>query len=140
LSGEEKVLVPSGVPRHHRILLMDDEEDVRKLVELALRQMGHEVELAGDGQMAVEIYGKAKDLGRPFDMVLLDLMVAGGMGGQEAIQALLRIDPAVKAVVMSGYAKDPVLREHGRYGFKGALAKPFSLQQLQEILSRVMTA
>jgi signal transduction histidine kinase/CheY-like chemotaxis protein len=140
LSVEEKVPVPSGVPRHHRILLMDDEEDVRKLVELALRQMGHEVELAGDGQMAVEIYGKAKDLGRPFDMVLLDLMVAGGMGGQEAIQALLQIDPAVKAVVMSGYAKDPVLREHGRYGFKGALAKPFSLQQLQEILSRVMTA
>ena len=117
---------------------MDDEEAVRRVIGLTLWGMGHEVEVAEDGQMAVEVYKKAKSLGRHFDVVILDLMVPGGMGGREAIQALLQIDPAVKAVVMSGYANDPVVLEHDRYGFKGALAKPFNLGQLREILSRVL--
>jgi signal transduction histidine kinase/ActR/RegA family two-component response regulator len=138
LSGEEKVPVLAGVPRHGRVLVMDDEEAVRRVVGLTLRRMGHEVELAEDGQTAIEVYKKAKSLGRHFDVVILDLMVPGGMGGREAIQALLQIDPAVKAVVMSGYANDPVVLEYDRYGFKSALAKPFNLGQLREILSRVL--
>jgi signal transduction histidine kinase/ActR/RegA family two-component response regulator len=138
LSGEEKAPVPAGVPRHGRVLVMDDEEAVRRVVGLTLRRMGHEVELVEDGQTAVEVYKKAKSRGRHFDVVILDLMVPGRMGGREAIQALLQIDPAVKAVVMSGYANDPVVLEHDRYGFKGALVKPFNLGQLREILSRVL--
>jgi two-component system cell cycle sensor histidine kinase/response regulator CckA len=138
LSGEEKAPVPAGVPRHGRVLVMDDEEAVRRVVGLTLRRMGHEVELVEDGQTAVEVYKKAKSRGRHFDVVILDLMVPGRMGGREAIQALLQIDPAVKAVVMSGYANDPVVLEHDRYGFKGALTKPFNLGQLREILSRVL--
>jgi PAS domain S-box-containing protein len=138
LSGEEKAPVPAGVPRHGRVLVMDDEEAVRRVVGLTLRRMGHEVELVEDGQTAVEVYKKAKGRGRHFDVVILDLMVPGRMGGREAIQALLQIDPAVKAVVMSGYANDPVVLEHDRYGFKGALVKPFNLGQLREILSRVL--
>ena len=125
LLGEEKASVPASLPRHGRILVMDDEEGVRKLVGRSLQRMGHEVELVEDGQRAVEVYGSAKGQGRPFDAVILDLTVRGGVGGQEAIQALLKIDPAVKAIVMSGYANDPVVLEPERHGFKGVLAKPF---------------
>src|ERR1017187_4781063 len=138
LSGEEKESAGAGVPRHGRVLVMDDEEGMRKVVGLTLWGMGHEVELAENGQMAVEIYKKAKSLGRRFDVVILDLTVRGGMGGHETIQALLKIDPNVKAIAMSGYVNDPVILEHERHGFKGALAKPFDVGKLQEILFRVM--
>ena len=138
LSGKEKAPVPKGVPRHGRVLVMDDEEGVRRVVGLTLWGMGHSVELAEDGQMAVEVYKKAKSLGRHFDVVMLDLTVRGGMGGRETIQALLKIDPEVKAIAMSGYVHDPVILEPERHGFKGTLAKPFDVGKLQEILSRVM--
>ena len=96
--------------------------------------MGHAVELAEDGQMAIEVYKKAESLGRPFDVVLLDLTVREGMGGQEAIQELLKMDPDVKAIAMSGYLDSPVILEPERHGFKGAMPKPFDVDTLQEIL------
>jgi PAS domain S-box-containing protein len=138
LSGVEKASVPAGVPRQGRVLVMDDEEAVRRVVGLTLWGMGHEVELAEDGQRAVEVYKKAKSLGRHFDVVILDLTVRGGMGGQETIQVLLKLDPTVKAIAMSGHVHDPVILEPERHGFKGALPKPFDVGKLQEILSRVM--
>jgi signal transduction histidine kinase/ActR/RegA family two-component response regulator len=138
LSGGEKTPVPAGVSRHGRVLVMEDEEAVKTVIGLTLRGMGHEVELAENGQMAIENYKKAQSLGRRFDVVILDLTVRGGMGGKETIQALLKIDPAVKAIAMSGYAHDPVILEPERHGFKGALAKPFERGKLREIISRVM--
>ena len=138
LLGEEKASVPAGRPRRGRILVMDDEEVVRKLVRRLLEQEGHEVELVEDGQRAVEAYESAKDQGRPFDVVILDLTVRDGVGGRETIRELLKIDPAVKAIVMSGYANDPVVLEPERYGFKGVLAKPFEKLKLREIISRVL--
>jgi PAS domain S-box-containing protein len=138
LLGEEKVSVPKILPRPGRILVTDDEEGVRKVIGVSLQRMGHEVELVEDGQRAVEVYGSAKGQGRPFDAVILDLTIRGGMGGQEAIQALLKIDPTVKAIVMSGYANDPVVLEPERHGFKGVLAKPFDSDRLRKVLARVM--
>jgi signal transduction histidine kinase/ActR/RegA family two-component response regulator len=135
---EPKVVETPGSPGHRRILVMDDDAVVRTVVGLALKRLGHEVELAAEGEMAVETYRKAKDLGRPFDVVILDLLVPAGMGGKEAIQALLRIDPAVKAVVMSGYSEDPVVLEYERYGFRGALPKPFDHDQMQGVLARAL--
>jgi CheY-like chemotaxis protein len=138
LSGAEKASAPPGVPRHGKVLVMDDEQALRKVLGLMLTGLGHEVDLAEDGQMAIDVYKKAKSLGRHFDVVILDLTVREGMGGQETIQALLKVDPAVKAVAMSGYIQDPVIQEPERHGFKCALAKPFNIETLQEILSRVM--
>ena len=117
---------------------MDDEEGVREVIGQTLEGMGHSSELALDGQEAIEIYKKAKSLSRPFDVVLLDLTIREGMGGQETIQALLKIDPDVKAIAMSGYIDSPVILEPERHGFKAALEKPFDAGKLQEILSRVM--
>jgi CheY-like chemotaxis protein len=134
----EKASVPASHPRCGRILVMDEKEMVRKLVGKMLVQEGHEVELVEDGQRAVGAYESAKEQGRPFDAVILDLTVRGGLGGQEAIRALLKIDPAVKAIVMSGYTSDPVILLPERYGFKGVLAKPFDKLALRETLSRVL--
>jgi two-component system cell cycle sensor histidine kinase/response regulator CckA len=138
LLQEEKASAPASQPRPGRILVMDDEEVVRKLVKRLLEQMCHEVGLEEDGQGAVEAYESAKGQGRPFDAVILDLTVRDGVGGQETIQELLKIDPAVKAIVMSGYANDPAVLEPERYGFKGVLVKPFDRDSLRKVLARVL--
>ena len=133
-----KTAVTAGGLRHGRVLVMDDEEGVRKLVGLTLWGMGHEVELAADGEMAIEVFNKARSLGRHFDVVILELVVRGGMGGLETVRALLQIDPSVKAIVMSGQASDPAVLDPERHGFKGVVAKPFDKDKLQAVLSQVM--
>jgi DNA-binding NtrC family response regulator len=126
------------LPRTGRVLVMDDEEMLRNLLAVAIRILGHEVELAENGEKAVELYQAAKELGRPFDGVILDLTVRGGMGGVQTIKVLQKIDPLVKAVVSSGYADDPVMVDYERYGFRGALAKPYEIVNLRQTLARVM--
>ena len=135
---EKKVPPPKALPRHGRILVMDDEESMRKAVGRLLELLGHTVDLVEDGQRAIELYQEAKNQGRPFDAVILDLTVRAGFGGQEAVRALLKIDPGVKAVVMSGYADDPVVQHPESHGFIGALAKPFGSAKLQDLLGRIM--
>ena len=138
LPQQEQAPVPASQPRPGRILVMDDEEVVRSLVRRLLEQEGHEVELVADGQAAIGAYESAHGQGRPFDAVILDLTVRDGVGGEKTIRELLKIDPAVKAIVMSGYASDPVILDPEHYGFKGVLAKPFDKLKLREILSLVL--
>lgn len=138
VSSEEPAAAPKSQPRSGRILVMDDEDGERKLIGRFLGRIGLEVELVENGELAIAAYEQAKEQGRPFDVVLLDLTIRGGMGGQETIQALRKLDPTVRAIVMSGYSDDPVVLEPERYGFAGALAKPFGKDRLQETVSRVM--
>jgi two-component system cell cycle sensor histidine kinase/response regulator CckA len=128
----------ANLRRAGRILVMDDEESLRNLIEATLRRLGHEVELVEDGQRAIEAYREAQSQRRPFDVVLLDLTVRAGLGGPQAVRGLLKLDPAVKAVVMSGHAQDPVMLEPERHGFVGCLPKPFDGAKLQEILSPII--
>jgi PAS domain S-box-containing protein len=123
-----------------RILVMDDEELIRRLLDQTLRQLGYEVECVRDGTEAIERYRHAQVSGRPFDVVLMDLTIPGGMGGQEAVRRLHTLDPAVKAVVLSGYSNDPVMADYRRYGFSEQLAKPYTVQQLSETLHLVLGA
>ena len=118
-----------------RILVMDDEAGLRETVQLALEHAGYAVTLAAEGGTAIDLYQKARAEGRPFDAVLLDLTVRGGLGGLETMQALLQLDPAVKAVVMSGYAQETVLRDYAQHGFRGALPKPFDIATLCRTLA-----
>lgn len=127
-------------PRPGRILLMDDEDGVREIMGALLQHMGHEVELAADGDQAVNAYFNARQQQRPFDAVILDLTVRGGIGGQEALRILRELDPGVKAIVMSGYAEDPAVLDPERYGFNGVLPKPFGTDDLRDVLARVMGA
>ncbi len=117
-----------------RVLLMDDEEAIRQASGELLSFLGYEVEFAEDGLEAVKLYRKAMAAGRPFNAVILDLTVPGGMGGMAAIEELLSMDPNVKAVVASGYANDLVLANYKDYGFKSIAVKPYKI----EVLSRIM--
>ncbi len=120
-----------------RVLVMDDEEMLRNLAKKILEKLGYAVETAKDGMEAIEVYKKQKDLGEPFDAVILDLTIKGGMGGEQTIQELLKIDPDVKATVSSGYFNDPVMSDFEKYGFMGALAKPYEKKALKEALERL---
>ncbi len=121
-----------------RVLVMDDEYKVIEVMVQMLNHLGYEAEFARDGSEAVEMYRDAMEAGRRFDAVLMDLTVPGGMGGKEAIGALLKLDPGVKAVVVSGYSDDPVLTRFHDYGFKGFVAKPFSLEELGTVLNDLL--
>ncbi len=113
-----------------KILVMDDEESLRFCTKKILEFFGHNVECFQDGAETIEAYNKAKETGEPFDAVILDLTIQGGMGGKETIQKLLEIDPEVKAIVASGYSNDPVLENCQDYGFCEALAKPYRKDEL----------
>lgn len=126
------------VPGIGRLLFMDDEEAVRIVAGQMLKTLGYSCEAAADGAEAVERYKRARDAGRPFDAVILDLTVIGGMGGAEAVKKLIEIDPKVKAIVASGYSNNPVLADYEAFGFAGVIAKPYSLQTLSWTLHSVL--
>jgi PAS domain S-box-containing protein len=124
--------------RPGRVLVMDDNAPVREFVNQAMPYLGFEVACARDGAEAVELYKQAKAVGQPFDIVIMDLTIPGGMGGEEAIQQLLEIDSDVKAIVASGYSNEPVMADFRRYGFSGVLPKPYGIKELQQALHEVM--
>jgi PAS domain S-box-containing protein len=121
-----------------RILVMDDEVPLRKMIGRMLGVLGYEAEFARDGAEAIEKYKKAKESSNPYDAVVLDLIVPGGMGGKDCVTELLKIDPEVKAVVFSGYSEDPVLSNFQGYGFKGMMPKPFDPGLLSKVLHEVL--
>lgn len=121
------------------ILLMDDEETIRKVVGEMLTYSGYQVISAKDGDEAIEIYRSYYQNGNPFDAVIMDLTIPGGMGGQEALSHLININPTVKAIVSSGYANDPIIAEYRRYGFTGVVTKPYKYDELSEILAEIIT-
>ena len=120
-----------------RVLVMDDEEMLRKLVRQMLERMGYAVETVEDGLEAIEKYKKQKDSSEPFDAVILDLTIKGGMGGEQTMRELRKIDPDVKAIVSSGYFNDPVISDFKKYGFMDTLAKPYETKALKEVLERL---
>jgi len=132
---EQTVSVAS---RRGRILVMDDEAVVRSITGELIGAIGHEAAFAEDGDTAVALYEEARNAGRPFDAVILDLTIRGGLGGLETILRLREIDPAVKAVVSSGYADENVVSDYRVLGFKAFLQKPYDIDELQRTLSALV--
>ncbi|MGA1876028.1 MAG: PAS domain S-box protein [bacterium] len=144
-ASDEKISVPESAakgkpaPGRGTILVMDDQEGIRNVIGKMLLNLGYEAEFACDGAEAVEIYRKAKTSLRPFDAVILDLTIPGGIGGKGTLQRLLEIDPEVRAIASSGYAHDPILSRYRDYGFKGGVAKPYEVRELSEVLSKILS-
>jgi len=118
-----------------KVLVMDDDPMVRQLAVRMLEHFDCSVTQVADGQEALEAYGRALTQGSPFDLVIMDLTIPGGMGGKETIARLLELDPAAKAVVTSGYSSDPVLARYREFGFCAAIVKPYRLAQLNKVLA-----
>ncbi len=122
-----------------RVLFMDDEEPIREMAEMFITRLGAEFVGVADGAAALAAYAAAREAGRPFDVVVMDLTVPGGMGGREAMGKLRVLDPEVRAIVSSGYSRDPVLGSFRQHGFCAILPKPYGLDQLRKVLVDVVS-
>jgi len=121
-----------------KVLIMDDEVSLARVLKRIVEHLGGEADTMTNGKDALDAYRRAMEAGKPFDVVIMDLTVAGGMGGMEMIGALLALDPSAKAIVSSGYADDPVMAGFARHGFSDKLAKPYDIEQVSAALRRVL--
>ncbi|MHB8843839.1 MAG: PhnD/SsuA/transferrin family substrate-binding protein [Nitrospirota bacterium] len=131
---------PAERGARRRILVMDDEPVIRDVARELLAELGHDAEFAGHGAEAIEKFRAAQRSGRPFDAVILDLTIRGGMGGAETLRGLREIDPAVRAIVSSGYSDDAAIAEHRKQGFQAFLRKPYAHDTLRDTLTSVFGA
>jgi PAS domain S-box-containing protein len=121
-------------PQSIRVLIMDDDESVRRVLHVMLELLGHQVFQASNGEEAIAIYRDRLHSDEPIDLVIADLSIPGGMGGKEAMSALLEIDPGTRAIVSSGYSSDPVMASCRDYGFRVAINKPYVLEKLEKAI------
>jgi len=132
-TSEDKLYKGKG-----RVLVMDDEEMVRDAIRDMLVDLGYEVEFAIEGLEAIKKYKEAKLSDKPYDIIIMDLTVPGGVGGKDAIKEILEFDPSAKAIVSSGYSNDPVMANYQTYGFLGVITKPYEFKKLSKELYKVM--
>ncbi|MBL7995579.1 PAS domain S-box protein [bacterium] len=133
---EHKMAIGQG---SGRILVMDDEEDIRDITSRILKKIGYESAAAGDGIEAIKMYKEAKDSDNAFDAVIMDLTIPGGMGGKDAIKKILEYDPHAKVIVASGYSNDPVISDFRKHGFSGFIVKPYDIEEFRILLHNVLS-
>ena len=137
-AGGSPVLSAAKQGARHRLLLMEDEKTIWDVVRPMLQRMNCEADFAADGSEAVALYERSLRNGPPYDALILDLTIRGGMGAKDVIREIHAIDPGAKAVVVSGYSTDAVFAEYQRYGFVGALKKPFQIEELKSLVQALL--
>ena len=137
-ANDQEESVP-GTPRR-RVLVMDDDKDIRVITKKILTSHGFDVYCTKDGREAIEVYHKAQSIGSPFDVSLFDLDVRGGMGGKDAVARLRRDFPSIRVILMTGYVDDALLENHEEHGFSGVITKPFQIDQLVATLNQFANA
>ncbi|MCB1098103.1 MAG: response regulator [Verrucomicrobiae bacterium] len=121
---------PAVPVRRKRVLVMDDDRDIRIITKKILASHGFDVYCTQDGREAIEVYQKAYQMKAPFDVALFDLDVRGGMGGKDAVARLRRDYPEIKVILMTGFVDDILLENHQEHGFSGVITKPFQIDKL----------
>jgi len=120
------------------ILLMDDNKIIRNTTGKMLKQIGYNCDYASNGNELIDLYRTKMNTGEYYDAVLMDLTIPGGMGGKEAAEILLEIDPNAKLIVSSGYASDPIMANYKNYGFSNVIAKPYEIKKLSNVIRDVL--
>ena len=123
---------------NERVLIMDDDEMVLEMSRMMLNELGYEAVTTKDGTEAIEVYKKALADGRPFDIMLMDLTIPGGVGGKEAAREILALDSGARMIASSGYSNDPVIAKPAEYGFVGAINKPYKLGDLASTVAAAL--
>jgi CheY-like chemotaxis protein len=121
-----------------RVLIMDDDESVRAVCSDIVSILGYDVDCTSDGEELIGLYKEALENNIRVDAVILDLTVPGGMGGEMAIKQLKEIDSNVVAIVSSGYSNDTVMSAYKEYGFSAIIAKPYRVEEVEEVLSSLI--
>lgn len=134
----EKIEKNTEAKRYAKIMVMDDDEMVRNVAEEILAALGHQVVLAKDGDEAIRVYRESLETGDPVALTIMDLTIAGGLGGKEAVKQLLAADPKAKVIVSSGYSNDPVMSSFKKYGFCDAVVKPYRMKQLAKAIDNAL--
>ena len=144
VAGEQSLgAAPSAGALHKGsggILIMDDEEVIRKILGDILRRFGYTVTCVHEGRAAIAFYNEETGAGRPLAGLFLDLTVPIGMGGRDIIREIRRSDPDIPAFVVSGYADDPIMKNPTQFGFTASLCKPFRMEELSDLLEKYMKA
>ena len=111
---------------------------VREMVKKILTHLGYQVSVTADGQSAIKVFKRAKSQKMPFDLIIMDLTIPGGLGGKETMQRLQEFDPDVKGIVSSGYSNDPIMANYNKYGFVARLSKPYEIELLSSTISKIL--
>ena len=120
------------------IIVMDDEDYIQKLLLKLLNRLGYNVILTSEGKEFIQVYRRRLSFKKKVDCVIMDLTIPGGLGGKETIKNLREFDNEVKVIVSSGYSNDPIMADYKKYGFNGVLPKPFSINDLSDLLSKIL--
>ena len=121
-----------------RVLVMDDEKTVRDVVSAMLQMLGYDTAVARDGLEALVLYQEAMGTDHPVDVTIMDLTIPGGMGGKDAVQEMLKLDPDARVIVSSGYSNDPIMANYRHYGFKAVINKPYEVAELRDTIAEVL--
>ena len=116
-----------------QLLVIDDEQVIRDGCVRVLEKEGHQVRTAENGELGLTFMAETAA-----DVVLLDLTIPGGTGGKDTVRELLRIDPSATVIASSGYSNDPVMANYRAYGFREVIVKPFRIDDLGEVLHKVI--
>ncbi len=125
-------------PEEYRLLILEDDEPIRRLMGMTLRRAGYHVVETGEGRETIGAFVSAMKEQTPFDLVISDLTIQNGMGGVEAIRRLREIDPKLIAIVSSGYSDDLAMANPEAFGFRAMLQKPYSPFQLEKAVEKVL--
>ena len=140
LPAEQPVAFTQAMTGSGRVLVVDDEDAIRALVDFTLTRLGYQVAQAATGVEGVNIYTEKFKAGERFDVVILDLTLPGGMGGKEVLKRLIEIDPTVNAIVSSGYATDATMSRYQDFGFRGVITKPYEAAELGKTIHEVIAS
>ena len=138
INVEEKVENKTAIKKSAKILVMDDEDMICKLALDMIETIGFSAETVSDGDEAIEKYKKSLEENSPFDVIIMDLTIPGGMGGKDAIPHILKLNPEAKVIVSSGYSSGETLSNYKELGFIAMIAKPYTIEKLQKILLEVL--
>jgi PAS domain S-box-containing protein len=121
-----------------RVLFMDDEDYLRRTAKKLLEHLGYEAVIVSEGEEAVGVYERALADGKPFDAIILDLVVSSGLGAKDTLSRIRQLDPDVRAIVTSGFSSDPVMQNCNKHGFSGSLTKPYVAGEIAKALEKVL--
>ena len=132
--GEEPILVGT------RILILEDDAPIRRLMAATLRRAGHEVVETKEGRETIEVYRESMENNSKFHLLICDLTIENGMGGVETMRQLVQMDPDILAIVSSGYSDAPAMSSPASFGFRGVLPKPYAPSELRAAVHRMLSA